>query len=147
MSVAYHLDHPVDVTLIGRGRKFIRALDPQRFDILEERLLEWRGKFRERNVRFAGAADRFVVHVGDVHHAMHFVTAQFEMPLKQIFEDIGAKISNVRPAVNGWPACVDADLAFGGIARFEFFDLARVGVKKAHLSCRAKSRHLSFYAE
>jgi hypothetical protein len=69
------------------------------------------------------------------------------MPLEQIFEDIGAKISNVRPTVNGRPARVDADLAFGGIAGFEFFDLARIGVKKAHLSCRAKSRHLSLSSD
>jgi hypothetical protein len=101
----------------------------------------------KRADEFPSATDRFVVHVGDVHHAMHFVTAQFKMSLKEIFEDIGAKVSNVRPAVNGWPARVNANLALGGIARFEFFDLARVGVKKAHLSCRAKSRHLSFYPE
>jgi len=62
---------------------------------------------------------------------MHLVTAQLEMALEQIFEDVGAEISDVRPAVNGWAACVDTDRTFGGIARFELFDLARVGVKKA----------------
>src|SRR5713101_10031284 len=134
---ADHLDHPVDVMLIGRSGKFVRALDPKCFDILEERLLEWRDKFRERDFRFSRATDRFVVHVGDVHDAMHLVSTQLEMSLEQIFEDIGPEISDVRPAVNGRPACVDADLAFGGIARLKFFNLARVSIKKAqwHYSC------------
>jgi hypothetical protein len=61
--------------------------------------------------------------------------------LEQIFEDIGPEISDVRPAINGRPTGIDADLAFGGIARLKFFDLARVGIKKAHLSFRAESRH------
>ncbi len=33
---ADHFDHPVDVALIGGGGKFIRPLDPQRFDVFEE---------------------------------------------------------------------------------------------------------------
>ena len=137
-----HLDHPVDVTLVSRGGKLIGAFDPQCFDILEERLLELLSKFPERNFRFARAANRLVIHVGDVHDAMDLVTAQFEMLLEQILEDIRAKVADMRAAVDRWPASVDVDLASGRIARLELFELARVSVKEAHLSCRAESRHL-----
>jgi len=54
------------------------------------------------------------------------------MTLKQILEDVSAKISDVCAAIDGWPASVDADCVPGRIARFELFDLARVGVKEAH---------------
>src|SRR5439155_676838 len=98
----------------------------------------------ERNFRFTGSADSFVVHVGDVHDAMHLVASQLEMTLKQIFEDVGAKISDVRAAVNGGPTSVDADLGFGGIAPLEFFDLARVSIKKTE---RHIHHRISFRAE
>ena len=126
-----HLDHSVDVMPIGRSGKFISGLDPQRFDIFKKCLFELGSEFCERNFRFTGSADSFVVHVGDVHDAMHLVASQLEMSLEQILEDISSKISNVRAAVDGWSACVDADLAFRWIARLKFFDLARIGIKKA----------------
>jgi hypothetical protein len=53
------------------------------------------------------------------------------MALKQILEDVSAKISDMCPAVNGRSASVDADWARCRIARLEFFDLARVSVKEA----------------
>src|SRR5207247_9237465 len=53
----------------------------------EERFFELRGKFCQRHLCLACAADRFVIHVGDVHNAMHLVTAQFEMTLKQRSEE------------------------------------------------------------
>ena len=74
---------------------------------------------------------------------MHLVTAQLEMTLEQIFKNVGPKISYVRPTINRRPASVDTDGAVDGVARLELFDLTRVRVKKAHLSCRARSRHLS----
>ena len=146
-----HRDHPIDVALVGRGGKFIRAFDPQCFDILEERLLELLSEFPERNFRFARAANRLVIHVGDIHDAMHLVTAQFEMPLKQILEDIRTKVADMRAAVNSRPARVDVDLAACGIARLEVFEFAGVRVKKTQrhliLSCRAESRDLSFFSD
>jgi len=51
--------------------------------------------------------------------------------LKQIFEDVSAKISDVCAAVNGRSTGVHADCARCRIARLEFFDLARVSVKEA----------------
>ena len=64
----------------------------------------------------ARAADRLVIHIRDVHYAMHVVTAQLEVALKQIFKDVGAEISDVGAAVNCRPASVDADLARSRIA-------------------------------
>jgi hypothetical protein len=113
----------VDVTLVGRGGKFIRALDPQSFNIFEERFFELRCEFCERDASFTRTTDRFIVHIGDVHHPMHLVTAQFEMALKQIFKNVGPKISYVRPTINGRPASVDTDGVVGWVARFELFDL------------------------
>ena len=105
-----HRNHLVDVTLIGRGRKIIRAFDPQRFAVFEKRFLELRGEFQERNTGFARAADRFVVHVGDVHDAMHFVAAQLRDGAAASPRKCKREISDVRAAVNGRPAGVDVDL-------------------------------------
>jgi hypothetical protein len=58
------------------------------------------------------------------------------MALKQIFKNVGPKISYVRPTINGRPASVDTDGAVDWVARFELFDLTRVRVKKAQ-------RHIS----
>jgi len=116
---------------IGRGGEFIRALDPQSFDVFEKCLLELRGEFRKRNSSFARAADCFVIHIGDVHNAMHLVTTQLEMTLEQIFEDVSAKISDVRAAVNRWAASVDVDVVRCRIPRPEFLELSRVRIKKA----------------
>jgi hypothetical protein len=70
------------------------------------------------------AANRFVIHIGDVHDAMHLVAAQLEVSLKQILEDIRTKISDVRAAVDRWSAGVNVDLASGWIARLEILELA-----------------------
>ena len=135
---ADHRDHLVDVALVGRTRKFVGTFDPQGFGVFEERLFELLGEFYERNASLARAANRLVIHIGDVHHPMYLVTAQLQMALEQVFKDIGAEVSDVRAAVNGRPASVDTDGAFGRIARFELFDLTRVRVKKAH--CHVERR-------
>src|SRR4029453_4677062 len=136
------VNHPANVTLVSGGGEFICAFDPQYFGVFKERLFELLGEFRQRYFGFARAADRLVVDVGDVHHPMHLVTAQLQMTLKQIFEDVSAKISDVCAAVDSRSASVDTDRPRGRIARLELFDLARVGVKQAdwHLPSRLSSR-------
>jgi hypothetical protein len=42
---ADHLDHPVDVTLVGGTGEFVSSLDPQRFGVFEKRLFELLAKF------------------------------------------------------------------------------------------------------
>ena len=110
--------------------KVVGVLDLQRVQVLEKRFLEWRGEFAQRKIRRPAAADRLVIHVGQVHHALDRVTARFEMPLQQIFENIGAKIPDVRVAVNGRPAGVHLHRATVRIERTELLDLARVGIEK-----------------
>ncbi len=127
---ADHLDHSVDVSLVSCSRIFVRAFDAQRIRVFEKRLLELFGEFSQRHASFARATNRLIVHIGDVRHAMHLVTAHFQVPLEQILEDVRTKISNVRAAVNSRPACVHLDESHG-IARVELFDLARVRVKEA----------------
>jgi len=63
---------------------------------------------------------------------VHLVAAQFQVPLKQIFEDVGAKIPNMRAAVNGWPARVHSDWTPADIAWLELLNFARVGIEKAN---------------
>ncbi len=134
-QLADHRDHFIDVTLIGRGRIIVRAFDPQRFRILEECVLEFLRKLLEGNASFARAADRFVIDIGDVHHAMNFVVARFEMTLEQVFENVGAEVSDVRAAINRGPTRVDVDLvrrsdglvlwrAILCVTRPKFFELA-----------------------
>ena len=52
------------------------------------------------------------------------------MTLEQIFEDIRAKISDVRVAVNRRSAGIHLYVAPGRIERAEFLDLSRIGVKE-----------------
>src|SRR5438093_1455800 len=80
---------------------------------------------------FTRAANRLVLHIRDVHHAMHLVAAQFQVPLKQILKDVRAEISNVRPAINGRPARVHSDWARARIAWLEFLNFAGVGIEEA----------------
>ena len=84
-----------------------------RVQVLEKRLLERRGELGQRDASLAAAPDRFVVHVGEVHHAMDVIAARFEVPLEQVFEDVRAEVADVRVAVNGRPAGIDLD----GVAR------------------------------
>src|SRR4029434_8258184 len=107
-KLADHVDHPVDVTLVGGSGEFICAFDPQHFSIFKECLFELLGEFRQRHLFCARAANRLVIPIGDVHPPMHLVTAQLQMALKQIFEDVSAKISDVCAAVDSWSASVDA---------------------------------------
>ena len=105
-------------------------LDLQRVKILEKSFLEWRGKFTQRKIRRPAAADRLVIDVGQVHHPLDRITARLEMPLEQIFENIGAKISDVRAAVNSRPAGVHLHRTTIRIERTELLDFARIGIKK-----------------
>ena len=124
-----HLNHLIDVTLVGGGGKLICPFDPQCFDIFEERFFKLRSRFCEGNSSLTSAADRLVINVSDVHDASHFVTAQFEVPLEQIFEDIRTKISDMCTAVYRRPTGINCDLA-SGVTRLEILELTRVSVKK-----------------
>jgi len=53
------------------------------------------------------------------------------VPLKQIFKDVGAEISDVRPAINRRPARVHSHWTRCRIAWLKFLNFARVGIKEA----------------
>ena len=128
---ADHLDHARDVFGGGRLGERLGGLDAQRGQILEERLLEGRGELRERDPGLAAAADRLVVHVGEVHHALDRIAARFEMTLEQVLENVRAEIADVRVAVDGRPAGVEFDRAGVLVERHELFELARISIKEA----------------
>src|SRR5207244_12706007 len=106
-------------------RKSVGAFDRERVEVLEKHLLKWRGKFLQRKIRLAAAADGFVIHVGQVHYALDGEAARFEMALEQIFEKISAKITDMRAAVHGRSACVCLHHAPRRIERAKFLQLAR----------------------
>src|SRR5438094_7927596 len=101
-----HLNHLIDVTLVGGGGKLVCPFDPQCFDIFEERFFKLRSRFCEGNSSLTSAADRLVINVSDVHDASHFVTAQFVVPLVQILEAIRPRISDMCTAVYLWICCL-----------------------------------------
>ena len=126
-----HLDHAREIAWFCCAWVFVRAFDSQSIEILKKSPFKWFGEIVQRNFRLPRPANGFVIDIGNVHHPMHFEAAHFEVPLQQIFENVGAKISDVSAAVNRRPAGVDVDLAILRVARLKFFDLARVGIKKA----------------
>src|SRR5260370_41342902 len=67
---------------------------------------------------------------------MSLVAAQFEVSLKQIFEDVSAEIPNVRLTINGRDARVHSYWTCRRIAWLEFLNFARVGIKETQ--CHVK---------
>ena len=99
--------------------------------VFEESLFELFCELLQRHAGLACAANRLVLHIRDVHYAMHLVAAQFQVPLEQIFEDVSAEISNVRPAIDGRTARVHSDWTRRRIAWLELLNFARVGIKES----------------
>ena len=131
-----HLDHAREIVRLGRARIFIGAFDPQSVEIFKKSALERFGESVQRNFRLPRPANGFVIDIGDVHHPMHFEAAHFEVPLQQIFENVGAKISNVRVAINRRSAGVHRDIR--RVTRGELLQRAGVSVEEmeSHLSKR-----------
>src|SRR4051812_15436207 len=98
--------------------------------VFEKSVFELFCELLQRNAGFARAANRLVLHISDVHHAMHLVAAQFQMPLEQIFENVRAEISNVCAAINGRPARIHSDWTRARIAWLEPLNFPRIGFKK-----------------
>ena len=63
---------------------------------------------------FPGAADGFVVHVGEVAHVLHLAG---ELQVKQAAEEVidheSAEVAYVRGGINGWSAVIEAVNAVG----------------------------------
>jgi len=67
---------------VAAGREFIRAFYPQYFGIFKKRLFELFGEIFQWHFGFARAADRLIIHIGDVHYPVHLVSAQLQVPLQ-----------------------------------------------------------------
>ncbi len=96
-----------------------------------------------------GIADGFVIHISDVADVEGFGATGFESAAQHILEDEGTEVSDVRGAIDGGPAAVEAES--GTIQRGEFPLAAGEGVEQAHadgvigaLAFRAKSEAGNF---
>ena len=105
-----HRDHARNVLRLGRRGESVGRFDAQRRQVLEKSVLEGFGEIGQGNAFLPGAADGFVVHVGQVHDALDLESAVFEMALEKIFEEVGAEIADVGVVVDGRSAGVDLDL-------------------------------------
>jgi hypothetical protein len=107
------------------------AFNPKCVEIFEEGLFEGSSEGRQRDACFAATADGLVVDIGEVHDAVNVEPAAFEMPLQEIFEDVGAEVSDVGEVVNGGSAGVEADGPAVGIQWGEGLERAGERVEEA----------------
>ena len=105
-----HGDHARNVLRFGRRGESVSGFDAQRREVLEKGVLEGFGEIGQGNAFLPGAADGFVVHVGQVHDALDAESAVFKMALEKILEEVGAEIADVGMVVDGRSAGVDLDL-------------------------------------
>src|SRR5215469_9403837 len=76
-----HRDHFGDVFRVGGGGIDVSVFNPQSTHVLEEGSREFFGELGQRNIGSAAVTDRFIVNVGDIHHAINGIAPGFEMPL------------------------------------------------------------------
>ena len=88
----------------------IRPFNPERVEILEERLLERSREVRQWQPAVLAPPDRLVIDIRQVHHALDLQPPILEMPLQEILKNIGAEISNMGEIVNGRPTGVEPHL-------------------------------------
>ena len=103
----------------GRQRLRIRAAEAEAVGIgdVGGRHLACQQRARLRRLAGVGGVIDLVVDVGDVGNEGHFITLVDEKALQQRVDDEGARVANVDPPVDGWPAGVDRNFAW--ITRLE----------------------------
>ena len=131
LKLRNHRNHSRDVSGVGRFGKMLGAFNPECVEIFEEGLFEASGKGRQRDACFAATADGLVVDIGEVHDALDVEAAGFEMPLKEILEDVGAKVPDMGEVIDGGSAGVEANGPAFGIERGEGLERARQRVEEA----------------
>jgi hypothetical protein len=75
-------------------------------------------------------SNRFVIDVSEIEHAVNYVTSGFQMPMKQVLENVGSKISDVRERINGRAAGVHLHDFASRVQRLKDFNLASERVEK-----------------
>ncbi len=111
-----------------RGAHQNRLLNANHRGVFEEGLHILGGVLLNADAIARSVADNLVVHVGDVHDVVHFVSALPQEPAQKVDGDEGAEVANVSVVVNGWAAGVHADFVVAKGA--EVFDPRRQGIKK-----------------
>ena len=123
-----HRDHLGDVLVVGRRRVVVGGLDVERLQVLEERVFELLRELGQRDPGLARIADRLVIDVRQVHHALHLVAAHLEVALQEVFKNVGAEVADVGETVDGRPAGVHLDELPVRVDRHELLDAAGVRI-------------------
>ncbi len=119
-------DHFVDV--LGGGRIVFGRLDAKGFKVLKECLFVFAGKLFEWDACGPRVTDGFIIHIGEVHNLGDVIAAVLKRPAQDIFERIGAEVTDVGIVVDGRATSIHTDI--GWIDRFEFLDGACEGIIK-----------------
>jgi hypothetical protein len=101
----------------------IGRFDPERGQIFKERELEIFGEFGERDIRLVTASNRLVIDVGKIEHAVNDVPSGFQVAMKQVLENVGSKIPNVRERINGRAAGIHLHDFASRVHRLKDFNL------------------------
>ena len=134
-----HGDHAGDVLGVGGGGEAVGRFDAEGFEVGEEGVLERLREGGEGDAFFPGAADGFVVDVGEIHDAFDRKAAVFKVALEEILEEVGAEIADVGVVVDGGAARVELDHATGRVERDEGLEGAGQGVVEVEQgSCRLR---------
>jgi len=108
----------------------IGRLDPERSEIFQKRELKFLGEFREGNFGLVASSNRFVIDVSEIEHAVNYVTPGFQMPMKQVFENVGSKIPDVRERIYSRAAGVHLHDFASRVQGLKDFNLASERVEK-----------------
>ena len=130
----HHIRH-----VFGRARLMRGAQHAQRVKVGVHGLNHLVGQLPDRDVALQGAADDFVVDVGDIAHIGHPVTRGQQPAIDQVERNHHARMANVAQVVNGDAAHVHAHVA--GFDRSKGLNRAgqRVVNAKGHESLGARA--------
>ena len=138
-QVGDHLDHPGDVDGVGGRGERGRRLDAQCFEVFKKGVLEFLRELCQREPGGLTTPDRFVVHVGQIHHAVDLEPPRLQVTLEEVFKQVGAEVADVGVVVDRGAARVELDGFPGGVEGPELFKLAGIGVEKANRHGRTGS--------
>jgi hypothetical protein len=125
-----HRDHFGDVFRFGGGGIEVSVFNSQGAHVLKESGRKFFGELGQRNIGSAAIADRFIVNIGDVHHAVNGVAPGFEMPLQQVFEEISTEVADMGKRINCRPAGIHLNHFSCRIERLERFHCSRKAINK-----------------
>ena len=110
------LDHLHLLRDVGHSARLdVRRQEVERGAVGMKLLRPALGEFNERLSGLLRVADRFIIDVGDVTDVQSRRAAELDHAAEDILSHEGAEVSNVRRAINGGPAAVEAEcLAIDG---------------------------------